>query len=161
MNILALLLSGGIVGVAMSLIGKIPAVAKVSCIPCQWIWIGGILAAALYSWIVDASHDRSPIDGLSAGIIMGIIAAVGNAIFFAMWSSSADLGPFPQPDADIAPYIYDMQEKLGFSSLWQVGQLVLSAFQLIAYIIAGAISGYIGGLLFLKPSSKTVRPADY
>jgi hypothetical protein len=158
MNILALLLSGGIVGVAMSLISHIPAAAKVSCVPCQWIWIGGILAAMLYSWIVDASHDRAPVDGLSAGIIVGIIAAVANAIFIALSSSQVDLSQMRQPDADIAPYMYSMQQKLGFSNLWQMEQMLIFVFQLIAYLIAGAISGYIGGLLFLKPSSRAVRP---
>lgn len=158
MNIIALLLSGGIIGVAMSLISHIPAAAKVSCVPCQWIWIGGILAAVLYSWIIDAREDKSPVDGLSAGIIVGIIAAVANAIFIALSSSQVDLSQMRQPGADIAPYIDGLQKKLGLSNLWQFEQLLMFVVQLIAYLMAGAISGYIGGLLFLKPSSRTVQP---
>ena len=121
------------------------------------IWIGGFLAAVIYSWIADGSEDKSPIDGVIAGILVGIVAAVANAAFIA-FSTQPDLSQIPQPGADIAPFIDSIQTKMGFSNLWQTEQLLLFVVQLIAYLVVGTISGYIGGLLFLRPSPKVIRP---
>jgi hypothetical protein len=151
MNLFAIIIAGTVVGIFMPLFSQLPILNMVNCIPCGWIWIGGVIAVGLYRWIADTDVPLVASDGVIIGLFTGIVAAFTSLVFTILLHGNA---PLPTPSTRLIPLLDQVRETFHFTGPRQTTYMFLFLFNLITYPIISVISSFIGVQIFGKSGSR-------
>lgn len=163
MNLLALISAGVVAGIFMPLFSQLPILNLVNCIPCGWIWLGGIMAVGLYGWLADSDEPLFAIDGAVLGIFTGIVAAFTSLILAILLGGNTAA---PEPSARIISMLNQVRGIFHIQDFNQTSFMFLFLCNLIFFPLISLISSFIGIQIFGKFGSRsatyqeTSRPAD-
>ena len=157
MKLFPVVIAGVVVGIFMPLFSQLPILNLVNCIPCGWIWIGGILAVGLYRCLSGPNEPLFASDGAILGIFTGIVAAF-SALVLSIFLYGNDA--LPEASSRILPILDQVRETFHFTDPRQTSYMFVFLFDLIFYPIISAISGIVGIQLFGKPTSHTTAYSD-
>jgi hypothetical protein len=157
MNLILVVISGVVAGIFMPLLSKLPILNLGKCIPCGWIWIGGIVAVGIYRWLEDTGEPIFASDGAILGLFTGIVAAFTSLLLAILLHGNQ---PAPEPSARVVPILDQIRETFHFTTIEQTSYMFLFLFDLIFYPIISAISGLVGVRLFGKARSRAVAYRD-
>jgi hypothetical protein len=155
MNLFAVICAGIIAGVFMPLFSQLPVLNMVNCIPCGWIWVGGIVAVGLYRWLTEEPVVAS--EGAILGIFTGIVAAFTTLILAILLHGNTLIGNIPER---LMPIFDQVRETFHLTSLKQTTYMFLFLFYLVTFPIISLISGFIGVQLFGKSTSRAAVYRD-
>jgi len=150
-NLIALISAGVISGFFMPLFSHLPILKVLDCFPCNWMWISGILAVALYRWLLDAEESLTGYDGAIAGIFTGVVAAFTSLILAILLGINSSTGTV---SASVVPIIDQVDRIFENTNLQPNSFMLLFLINLISYPIISGISGLIGVALFGKSRSR-------
>ena len=152
MNLLAIIIAGTVVGVFMPLFSQLPILNIVNCIPCGWIWIGGVIVVGLYRWFTNTDEPLVATDGVIIGLFTGIVAAFTSLILSILLHGK---DPLPAPSTRLIPLLDQVRETFHLSNPRQTTYMFLFLFNLITYPVISVISSFIGVQIFGKSRSRT------
>lgn len=152
-----MLQAAGIAGVVMGALSGIPYISACNCVFCMWAWVGGALAAMLYSRASGVVMTSG--DGAKAGALAGVVGAVVYAVISSIVSAIA--GPGMEQMSQLQDMLRsqgqgEMAQRLselpiqtggGFSVMGLCVSLVIGLIFLTAF---GALGGMVGTALFGK-----------
>jgi hypothetical protein len=157
MKLFPVVIAGVVVGTFMPLFSQLPILNTVNCIPCGWIWVGGIIVVGLYRWLADADEPLFASDGAILGIFTGIVAAL-SALILSILLYGND--PLPEASTRILPLLDQVRETFHLTDPRQTSYMFVFLFDLITYPIISAISGVVGIQLFGKTTSRRTASSD-
>jgi hypothetical protein len=155
-----MLQAAGIAGVVMGALAGLPYISVCNCFFCMWAWVGGALAAMLYSrssGVVMTSGD-----GAKAGALAGVVGAVVFAVI------SSIVGAIAGPSTGQMAQVQDMLRSQGQGEMAQrlselpiqtggafsvVGLCTTLLIGLVFLTAFGALGGLVGAALFGKKPS--------
>jgi hypothetical protein len=150
-----MLQAAGIAGAVMGVLSGLPIISVCNCLFCMWAWVGGALAAMLYSrssGVVMTSGNGAKVGAL-AGVIGAVVYAVVNSLAGLVTGSGS--GEFAQAlqvlrsqgQGEMAQRLSELpiQTGGGFSVVGLCVSLFIGLIFLTAF---GAVGGLIGASLF-------------
>jgi hypothetical protein len=157
MNLLALISAGVVVGIFMPLFTQLPVLNSLNCIPCGWIWVGGVIAVVLYRWLAELDKPMVASEALILGIVAGVMASITDLIIYLLLYYN---DPLPEPSASVESLLDTIYEVFHLSDMRQASIVLTLLFDLCTYPIISTISSFIGIQLFGKSRSRTVKYQD-
>ena len=156
LNTKSLLISVGVVGLAIGVLSSVPLVACINCLLCGWVWGGGIGSVWLYRRQEAGSGGTPPTLDTTQGLLLGALAGVVGAII-------VSLGNLAFGAASTAAMISQFEQYSGTQIPVNVAQagspIVASFFTLIIYAVFGAVGGFIATQFIFKPKAAAPPPA--
>jgi hypothetical protein len=157
MNLLALISAGVVAGIFMPLFSQLPILNLVNCIPCGWIWLGGIIAVGLYRWLTDSDEPLFAIDGAILGIFTGIVAAFTSLILAILLGVNTHAS---EPLARIVSVLDQVRGLLLIEEFNKTSFMFLFLCNLVFFPLISLISSFIGIQIFGKFGSRSVTLQD-
>jgi len=146
-----------IVGIFMPLFSQLPILRTLNCIPCGWIWVGGVIAVVLYRWLGELDEPMVASDALILGIVIGVIASITSLILYLVLYNDR---PLPEPSARVVPILDSIRETFHLANMRQTASVFSFLFDLVTYPIISTISSFVGIQLFGKSRSRIVAYED-
>jgi hypothetical protein len=157
MNLLALISAGVVAGTFMPLFSQLPMLNLVNCIPCGWIWLGGIIAVGIYRWLADSDEPLFAIDGTILGIFTGIVAAFTSLILAILLGGNTAVS---EPSARIISVLDQIRGTFHIGDFNQTSFMFQFLCNLIFFPLISVISSFVGIQIFGKFRSHSVTYQD-
>ena len=151
MNLIAVISAGAISGIFMPLLSRLPILNWVNIFPCGWMWVSGIVAVALYRWLLEAEEPLTGSAGVITGVFTGVVAAFTSLILAILLGNSTSTATF---SVGFSPLVEKFKRTFELSTLQRSSFTFLFLTNSILYPVISGFSGLVGVALFGKSTSR-------
>lgn len=127
------------------LLGRLPFLRFINCVPCQWIAVAGFLVPGIYRWVAEHDESVSGGQGVLLGLFTGMIAAVLDTGVMALGMGDGQSIDIP---VRVARVMQGLTEAPGIADQRPLVLMVLGIVFVTVYPLISAMGGLVGAAVF-------------